>query len=161
MIVILMGVSGAGKTTVGRVLAARLGWEFHDADDLHPANNKEKMSHGIALTDDDRWPWLAAVRRLVEECLAKGRSAVLACSALKQTYRDEIVADPARVRLVYLKVPQETIADRLAHRTGHFFDPHLLRSQFETLEEPADALTIDASIPAERVADAIVVRLGL
>jgi gluconokinase len=155
VVVILIGVAGAGKTTVGRILAARLGCGFYDADDLHPARNKEKMRRGVALTDEDRRPWLRAVRWLVEQCLACGRPAVIACSALRQAYRDVIIADPARVRLVYLKASEELIAQRLAHRTGHFFDPRLLHSQFDILEEPPDALMVDAAAAPERVADAI------
>ncbi len=161
MVVILIGVAGAGKTTVGRILAARLGGKFYDADDLHPGRNKEKMRRGVALTDDDRRPWLRAVRRLVERCLAENRSAVIACSALKQAYREEIVADPVRVRLVYLKASEELITARLARRTGHFFDPRLLHSQFEIFEEPRDAMIADAAAPPERVADAILSGLGL
>lgn len=161
MVLILTGVSGAGKTTVGRILAERLGWEFHDADDLHSARNREKMRRGVALTDDDRRPWLRAVRALVARCLAEERPAVIACSALKQAYRDEIVADPARVGLVYLKASRELIAARLARRAGHFFDPRLLDSQFDILEEPADALTVDAAAAPERVADEIRACAGL
>ncbi|HZO82371.1 MAG TPA: gluconokinase, GntK/IdnK-type [Candidatus Binataceae bacterium] len=161
MVIILTGVAGAGKTTVGRILAARLGWEFHDADDLHPACNKEKMRAGVALTDEDRRPWLRAVHSLVKRCLAEGRNAIVACSALKRAYRNEIVADPRRVRLVFLKVSREQLAERLARRTGHFFDPHLLASQFTILEEPADALTVDATAAPERVADAIRTGFGL
>lgn len=161
MVAILMGVAGAGKTTVGRVVARRLKWKFHDADGLHPARNKDKMRRGIALTDDDRRPWLAAVRGLIEQCLAENRSAVIACSALKQAYRDEIVTDPKRVRIVYLKASQEMIARRLTRRTGHFFDPRLLRSQFEALEEPVDALTIDAAMAPGRIADAIRAHLSV
>lgn len=160
MVVILIGVAGAGKTTVGYILATRLGWEFYDADDLHPARNKEKMRRGEALNDEDRWPWLHTVRRLVERCLADNRSAVIACSALKQAYRDAIVVDHARVRLVYLKASEALIADRLAHRAGHFFDPRLLRSQFAILEESPDALTVDASLAPEHIADTIQRGLG-
>lgn len=160
-VIILIGVAGAGKTTVGRILGAQPGWEFHDADDLHPAVNRQKMRAGVALTDDDRRPWLRAVRALVQRCLAENRSAVIACSALKRAYRDEIIADPERVRLVYLKASRELAAERLAHRTGHFFDPRLLGSQFDILEEPAEALTVDAAAAPERIAGAIRTRLGL
>lgn len=161
MVLTLIGVAGAGKTTVGRLLAERFGWEFHDADDLHPERNKAKMHRGIPLTDEDRWPWLRAVRCLIEGCLAANRPAVVACSALRQSYRDMIVADPAHVKIVYLKVPQELVAGRLTHRRHHFFDSRLLRSQFDTLEEPSDALTVDASKAPEQVADAIQAGLGL
>ena len=103
MVIILVGVAGSGKTTVGRTLAARLRCEFHDSDDLHPPQNREKMSRGIALSDEDRWPWLHAVRDLVQRCLVHNRCAVIACSALKQSYRDLLVVDPEKVNVVYLK----------------------------------------------------------
>jgi gluconokinase len=161
MVIILTGVAGSGKTTVGRILAARLGFEFHDADDLHSPQNREKMSRGIALTDEDRMPWLHAVRDLVLRCLAEKRSAVIACSALRETYRDLLVVDAARVKLVYLRGSRELIAERLALRAGHFFGRRLLQSQFDTLEEPADAIVADISETPEKIADAIRARLGL
>jgi gluconokinase len=161
MVIILIGVAGSGKTTVGRILAARLGCEFHDADDLHPPQNREKMHRGIALTDEDRLSWLHAVRDLVQRCLSERRCAVIACSALKQSYRDLLIVDPAKVKLVYLKGSEALIRQRLAHRAGHFFDQRLLQSQFDTLEEPADAIVVDISDAPEKIADAIRARLGL
>jgi gluconokinase len=161
MVLILIGVAGSGKTTVGRILAARLGCEFHDGDDLQPPQNREKMHRGIALTDEDRLPWLYAVRDLVQRCLAERRYAVIACSALKQAYRDLVIVDPAKVKLVYLKGSQTLITQRLARRTGHFFDQRLLQSQFDTLEEPADAIVVDISQTPEQIAAAIHARLGL
>ncbi len=161
MVIILIGVAGSGKTTVGRILAARLGCEFHDADDLHPPQNLEKMRRGIALTDEDRLPWLNAVRDLVQRFLDENRCAVVACSALKQSYRDLLIVDAAKVKLVYLKGSQALITERLAHRTGHFFDQRLLESQFDTLEEPADAIVVDISESPEKIADTIRARLGL
>jgi gluconokinase len=161
MVIILIGVAGSGKTTVGRILAVRLGCEFYDADDLHPPQNREKMSRGIALSDEDRLPWLYAVRDLVQRCLIENRDAVIACSALKQSYRDLLVVDAAKVRLVYLKGPQAMIAERLAQRASHFFERRLLQSQFDTLEEPADATVVDISETPESIADAIRARLGL
>ena len=160
MIVIVIGVAGSGKTTVGRILAARLGYEFHDADDLHSARNREKMHRGIPLDDADRWPWLHAVRELLEQCLAGGRSAIVACSALKQAYRDLLTIDPARIRFVYLKGPKELLARRLSQRAGHFFDPHLLQSQLDTMEEPANAIVADIAATPEAIADAVIERLG-
>jgi len=160
MVIILIGVAGSGKTTVGRILVARLGFEFHDADDLHSPQNREKMSRGIALTDKDRMPWLHAVRDLVRRCLAEGRSAVIACSALRATYRDLLVVDAAQVKLVYLRGSRELIAERLALRSDHFFDRRLLQSQFDTLEEPTDAIVADISETPEKVADSIRCRLG-
>jgi gluconokinase len=164
MVIILIGVAGSGKTTVGRILAAQLGCEFHDADDLHSPENREKMSHGLALSDQDRLPWLLAVRNLVQRCLAENRDAVIACSALRRSYRDLLVVDKAKVKLVYLKGSPALIAQRLAQRSGHFFDPRLLQSQFDTLEEPqdpTDATVVDISETPEQVADAIRARLNL
>jgi gluconokinase len=160
MVTILIGVAGSGKTTVGRILAARLGCEFHDADDLHSSQNREKMSRGVALSDQDRLPWLHAVRDLVQQCLAENRCAVIACSALKRAYRDLLVVDPARVTMVYLKGSQALIAERLAQRAGHFFDHRLLQSQFDVLEEPTDAIVVDISETPENIADAIRARLN-
>jgi gluconokinase len=161
MVIILIGVAGSGKTTVGRILAARLRCEFHDSDDLHPPQNREKMSRSIALSDEDRWPWLHAVRDLVQRCLVHNRCAVIACSALKQSYRDLLVIDPAKVKVVYLKGSQVLIAQRLARRAGHFFDQRLLQSQFDALEEPKDAIVVDISDTPEKIAGAICARLGL
>jgi gluconokinase len=160
MVVIVMGVTGAGKSTVGRALGAALNWEFHDGDDLHSEANKRKMHRGIALTDADRAPWLRAIRELVESMLAHGRNGVVACSALKQSYRDEIVVEPVSVKVVYLKASPEQIASRLRKRTGHFMNPDLLQSQFDTLEEPRDAIVVDASMVPGAVVDEIRRRLG-
>jgi gluconokinase len=160
MLVIVMGVTGAGKTTVGRALAASLGWEFHDGDELHSEANKRKMHLGIALDDADRAPWLAAVRQLIEGMLVEGHDGVVACSALKQSYRDEIVVDPKSVKVVYLKGSKELIADRLNRRSGHFMNPDLLQSQFDTLEEPLDAVVVDVSMAPEAIVKEIRARLG-
>jgi gluconokinase len=156
-----MGVSGAGKSTIGQALATSLGWEFHDGDDLHTEDSKRKMHSGLTLTDLDRAPWLLAVRALIESILTSGRNGVVACSALKQSYRDQIVVDPASVRIAYLKGTQRLIAERLAGRTNHFMNPALLRSQFDALEEPADAIVIDVSSAPKAIVDAIKARLGL
>ena len=160
MVLILMGVSGSGKTTVGSALASALSWEFHDADDLHSEANKRKMYAGIALTDADRAPWLRAIRDLIETMLAHGRDGVIACSALKQSYRNEIVVDPVTVKVVYLKASQKQIADRLRTRTGHFMNPDLLQSQFDTLEEPRDAIVVDAAMAPEAIVREVTRRLG-
>jgi gluconokinase len=152
MFVIVMGVSGSGKTTIGKLLAARLKCEFADADDYHPPTNVEKMRAGIPLTDADRLPWLDALRQFIGEYLAADRHVVLACSALKAAYRERLGIGE-EVRLVYLKGDYELIAQRLSARRGHYMNPRLLRSQFETLEEPSNAITIDtSSSPDETVA---------
>lgn len=155
-----MGVTGAGKTTIGRALATSLGWEFHDGDDLHSEANKRKMHRGIALDDADRAPWLSAILKLIEAMLSEGRNGVVACSALKKSYRDELVVDQNLVKVVYLKVSEQLIAERLRNRVGHFMNPGLLQSQFDTLEEPADAIVVDASMAPEAVVNAIRARLG-
>ena len=160
MIVIVMGVTGAGKTTVGRALGAALGWEFHDGDELHSEASKLKMHRGIALDDVDRAPWLSAIRELILAMLSENRSGVIACSALKQSYRDEIVVDPNAVKVVYLKGSKEVIAERLRNRGGHFMNPDLLQSQFDTLEEPGDAIVVDVSMAPEAIVNAIRARLG-
>lgn len=160
MVIIVMGVSGAGKSTVGRMLAREMGWQFYDGDDLHPAVNKEKMHRGIPLTDADRWPWLDAIRRLIERCLSDGTSAVIACSALKQSYRDRLLVDPAAVKFVYLKGSMALIAKRIKARTGHFMNKHLLQSQFDDLEEPRDAITVEVSGTPQEIAGAIRKRVG-
>jgi carbohydrate kinase (thermoresistant glucokinase family) len=142
MIVVLMGVCGSGKTTVGRALAQELGWNFLDADDFHPEANVSKMATGIALTDDDRWPWLD---RLVVEMRAvneRGGQAVLGCSALKQAYRDRL-SRAGELRWVYLKGDAATIEPRLASRRGHYMPSSLLASQFAALEEPSRAIVVD------------------
>ena len=160
MVAIVMGVTGAGKTTIGRALAAALGWEFHDGDDLHSDASKRKMQSGIALDDADRAPWLSAIRKLTEAMLSEDRNGVIACSALKQSYRDELVVDPKLVKVVYLKGSEHLISERLRNRGGHFMNPALLQSQFDTLEVPHDAIVVDVSAAPEALVDAIKSRLG-
>jgi len=137
-VLIVMGVSGSGKSTIGALLASRLHWEFEDADWIHPASNVDKMHSGIPLTDEDRWPWLAAVAAWIDKARRSGRHSVVACSALKRSYRDILIGDRADVRLIYLKGDETLIARRIAHRHEHFMPRSLLHSQFEELEEPAD-----------------------
>jgi gluconokinase len=161
MIVILMGVAGAGKTTVGRLLAGELGWEFYDADDFHPPANVEKMRRGVALSDEDRRPWLEALGALVRDRLARGRSAVLACSALRESYRRDYLLAGGRVALFYLKVGRDTIRQRLSERPGHFMNPDLLDSQFAALEEPGRETHLDASPPPGEIVKEIRRRLGV
>ncbi len=135
-VVIFMGVSGCGKSTIGALLAARVRWEFEDADWLHPAANVEKMHCGTPLTDEDRWPWLDAVAAWIDRCRHSRRHGVVACSALKRGYRNILIGDRTDVRLVYLKGNEALIARRIAARHEHFMPRGLLHSQFETLEEP-------------------------
>jgi gluconokinase len=160
MVIVLMGVSGAGKTTIGRMLADVLGWEFRDADDLHSEANKRKMASGSALTDADRAPWLDSIRELVAKTVARNSNLVLACSALKQAYRDRIVVDPAREKIVFLKGSRELIASRIAHR-HHFMNKDLLASQFDTLEEPSDATVVDVAGTPQSIVEDIRQRLGV
>ena len=160
MVLILMGVVGSGKTTVGTLLAAELGWQFADADDFHSAANKDKIHQGIALTDEDRKPWLASLRGEVTRWIAARQNAILACSALKKTYRDELRVGP-EVRFVYLKGTPGLIDTRLRARTGHFADDKILASQFEQLEEPNDALTVPIEGTPAQIATNIRQRLHL
>jgi gluconokinase len=162
MIVVLMGVSGSGKTTVGLVLARELGWTFLDADDYHPAANVEKMRKAIPLDDDDRRPWLQAVRQRLDAACARGENVVLGCSALKHAYQDYLQSHaPEFIRYVWLSGSEELIRQRLAERKGHFMNPGLLHSQFETLEPPEHAVRVDVSPPPDAIAADIRRRLGL
>jgi len=149
-----MGVSGCGKTTIGRALADATGWAFLDADDFHPEANVAKMRTGTPLTDDDRWPWLDRLAAEMSAINARGASAVLGCSALRQAYRDRL-ARAGGVRIVYLKGDRATIEPRLAARAGHYMPPSLLTSQFAALEEPADVIVVDIRLPAPRQVQAI------
>jgi gluconokinase len=154
--VILMGVAGSGKTAVGKDVARRLNWLFLDADDFHPAANIEKMKHGIPLNDQDRVPWLRTLRDELRRLLAEGRSVILACSALKESYRQLLGDDVAAMSFVLLDVDQETIRQRLQHRSAHFFPKELMDSQFAALEKPKDAIIVDARRPLEEVTDRVV-----
>jgi gluconokinase len=154
MIVIVMGVVGAGKTTVGSLLASELGWEFADADDFHPASNVEKIRHGIPLTDEDREPWLDRLREGIEGWIGGRRNVVLACSALKRTYRAKLCAGP-QVRFVYLKGTIDLIAERLRSRHGHFAGESILASQLADMEEPEGALTVEISHTPEQIVSEI------
>lgn len=161
---VVMGVSGSGKSTVADQLARRLGWRFEDGDSFHPASNVAKMSAGHPLTDEDRWPWLQAIADEIDRLAAAGERAVVACSALKRAYRDVLVHGRVDVRIVFLDGTQDLIAARLAARKGHFMPPGLLDSQFGTLERPgADERPIIVSIdaPVERVVDDIITQLNL
>lgn len=135
MVIIICGVAGAGKTTIGQLLAQELEWKFYDADDFHSVANITKMKSGVPLTNEDRQPWLGKLRELVQECLIAGKNAVLACSALKKTYRDRLRVSEG-VKFVFLRGNRRDITEQLQQRRGHFMNPALLDSQFEDLEEP-------------------------
>ena len=149
MVVLLMGVTGSGKTTVGEKLAAELGWTFSDADDFHPAANKAKMRAGIPLTDDDRWPWLLAVRQVIEQALRDNHGAIVACSALKAAYRDVLAGGLEPVRFVLLDGDPAVLKARLVQRRHEFMNPALLESQIDTLERPPNAIVIDIELPLD------------
>jgi len=158
MVIILMGVSGAGKTRIGKGLAAELEWSFYEGDDYHSQSNVEKMSQGIALTDADRVPWLDALHELIGELLAQDESAVLTCSALKRAYRERLSQGHDDVRIVYLHGSYELIWQRLKERRDHFMKAALLASQFEALEAPEaseDVLTVEVSQKPQRIVEAI------
>lgn len=159
MITVLMGVVGSGKTTVGSLLANELGWQFADADDYHPPSNVEKIRQGIPLTDADRGPWLSQLAAKIAEWNKAGINAVLACSALKESYRRQL-AVVGGVRFVYLKGSHEQIAERLRSRRDHFADAKILASQFADLEEPTDAIAVDISSSPEEIVREIRRSLG-
>ncbi|KIG05773.1 gluconokinase [Caballeronia concitans] len=161
MILIAMGVSGAGKSLIGELLAERLHCPFTDGDAFHSAANKEKMHHGIPLTDEDRWPWLKTIRAAIEEKQRAGETAVFTCSSLKRSYRDVLRDGDKDVCFVYLKGSMDVLRERLGHRTGHFFDPSLLQSQLDTLEEPGEdeAITESIELTPEQIVDNVIEKL--
>jgi len=141
-----MGVTGSGKSTVGKLLAQQLGWKFFEGDDFHSPANIEKMRRGMPLSDDDRRPWLEAIRESIRQMVERSENAVIACSALKHSYR-QMLRIAGEVVFVYLKANIDTVRERLRNRTGHFMNPNLIQSQFDTLEESEQALRVDASLP--------------
>jgi gluconokinase len=159
MVVLVMGVAGSGKSVVGAALAEALGWRFADADAFHPVSNIDKMSRGIPLTDADRAPWLDAMRDAIANWTARRESVVLACSALKVTYRDRLAAG-RELRIVYLKGNFDLIHSRLATRPGHFMQPEMLASQFADLEEPENAIVVEVSRSADEIVAEIITKLG-
>jgi carbohydrate kinase (thermoresistant glucokinase family) len=162
-ILIVMGVSGSGKTTIARMLADRLGWPFLEGDDLHPASNVAKMKAGTPLTDADRLPWLQAIAAWIDARLAAGEPGVVTCSALKHAYRDILVGERPNVRLVYLQGEKAVIARWLDARKGHFMPPALLDSQFATLEEPTEdehALVVHIGEPTDKEVDEVIAALA-
>ena len=163
-VLVVMGVSGSGKSTIGEKLAQRLGWSFEDGDKFHPLSNVAKMRAGQPLTDEDRWPWLQAIANEIDRICEAGEHAVIACSALKRPYRDILVHGRKDVRIIYLKGTQDLIASRLAQRKNHFMPPGLLASQFKTLELPdasENPVTVSVNAPVETIVDDIVRQLGL
>ena len=151
MFIVIMGVSGCGKTTVGKALAAGLRVPFYDADNYHAQENLAKMATGIPLTDSDRAGWLTLLAAMIETETRAGHDGVLACSALKQSYRDVLVSRSRNVRFVYLKGSYDLILERMKKRGGHFMKPEMLKSQFDTLEEPADAITLDVENSVDEI----------
>jgi len=163
MILLVMGVSGSGKTTIAQALSDRLGWTFADGDDFHSADARAKMHAGIPLTDADRIPWLERIAAWITSRHAEGKDAVIACSALRRTYRNILTSAAPDTRIIYLKGSPELIASRLRHRAGHFMPPSLLSSQFETLQEPEPdeaAIKVDVDGTVASIVDAILDRLG-
>lgn len=161
MVIVVMGVSGSGKTTVGRLLAADLGWTFHEGDEAHPPDNVRKMAAGIPLTDADRLPWLQELRRLIESCLAAGEDAVLACSALKESYREILAGGLDEVCFVHLTGDPALIADRLEHRQGHFMKAGMLASQLAVIEPPEVGISVEVDAAPEEIVAEIRRRLEI
>jgi len=161
-VLIVMGVSGSGKTTIGRLLAERTGWTFHDADDYHGVDNIAKMHAGVPLSDHDRIPWLETLRReVVAPGLATDKPTILACSALKTAYLERLGAGDPRVRVVCLKGDFRLIRERMERRAGHFMGADMLASQFEVLQEPDDAVIVDVANPPQKIVNEIIRRIGL
>jgi gluconokinase len=161
MVIIVMGVSGSGKTTIGRALAAALHWRFSDADDFHSPANVEKMTNGIPLTDEDREPWLRTIRMAIEQWKRDEPGHVLACSALKGSYREILEQNDPDVKFVFLHGGFELISQRLKERKSHFFNSALLRSQFEALESPRDALVVDVAKDPQEIINVILKKINL
>ena len=161
MVIIIMGVEGTGKTTIGKMLAEKLGWKFYDADDYHPVANIEKMRNGIPLDDEERRPWLNEIRNLINSSLNGNEPSIIACSALKNSYREFLKQNKEQIIFVYLKGDKNTISKRLASRKGHFAGTQLLESQLRTLEEPEGVITADISKRPEVIADSIIEKLEL
>jgi gluconokinase len=161
MIIIVMGVSGSGKTTIGKLLADLLQWEFSDADAFHSPENVEKMRCGIPLSEADRMPWLQDLQTAIKHWLQENKNVVLACSALKDSYRQFLVLDSERIKLVYLKGSYELIQKRLQERSNHYMSEKLLNSQFNTLEEPLNILSMDVAQPPQIIVQNIRTALGI
>ena len=154
-----MGVSGTGKSTIGKILSDRTGWDFVDADDFHPTANIDKMNRGIPLEDSDRLPWLEKLHEQICQTISDNKSGILACSALKSQYRQILRGKSDKVVFIYLQGDYDCIQTRIQQRQGHFMNPDLLRSQFETLEEPEDALIIDVCLTPEKIIEEILSKI--
>lgn len=161
MIILVMGVSGSGKSTIGKMLAEKLKWQFQDADDFHSQDNIEKMKRGIPLTDKDRTPWLHTIQQAIKNWLEEKRNVVLACSALKESYREELCYSHEQVHFVYLEGSYELVKDRIRNRKDHFMNESLLKSQFETLEEPVEGIHVNIAHSPEAIVNEIVSRLDI
>jgi gluconokinase len=164
IILIVMGVSGSGKTTVAAMLAGRLDWKFEEGDALHPQANVDKMHHGIPLTDADRLPWLDSIAALIDRWIAEGVSGIITCSAFKRAYRERIREGRSAVELIYLHGARELVSARITQRMGHFMPPSLLASQFETLEEPGKdepVITVDIGGSPDQIVETILTALQL
>jgi len=163
MIIIVMGVTGSGKTTIGKMLAEGLGWGFYEGDEFHPAGNVSKMKKGIPLNDNDRMPWLNTIRKLIMKCIKEKENAIITCSALKDSYRNLLARNNKEIKLVYLKGDYNVIQKRLKNknRKNHFMNPNLLKSQFDALEEPKNALEIDISKKPKIIVESIKSELTL
>ena len=159
MFILIMGITGSGKTTVATLLSAALGWPFYDADDFHSAANVHKMASSVSLTDEDRGPWLEKLRTLISERIARGEDGILACSALKEAYR-KALSTSASLFVVYLKADADLIRSRLADRRNHHMPQSLIESQFLDLEEPEEAITIPAAWPPDQIVRTILSQLG-
>lgn len=155
---LIMGVSGSGKTTVGKALAQKLRWDFFDADDFHPAQNIAKMTNGIPLSDSDRAPWLASLHQLLVSTLRSNHHPILACSALKEKYRAQLLDGLEGIEIIYLRGDYDLIWSRMSARTGHYMRPEMLRSQFAAIEEPTSGFALDISISVEDMIDKIMAR---
>jgi gluconokinase len=160
MIIVLMGVTGSGKTTVGKLLARQLGWSFFEGDDFHSPENVKKLRRGEPLSDEDRKPWLEAIRETIRAAIDRGENAVIACSALKESYR-KVLQISGQVSFVYLKASVALIQERLKNRVGHFMNPNLIESQFDTLEEPKGTLQVDAHSPPDAIVQLIRSKLSV
>jgi gluconokinase len=160
MVILLMGVSGSGKTTIGQMLSTQLHWPFVDGDSLHSPANVAKMAAGIPLTDEDRIPWLQSIHDVIEGCRTQKRNGIIASSALKEKYRQILLTSP-ETKLVYLRGSFDLIYSRMQHRPGHYMKPEMLQSQFAALEEPNDAIIVDIPAPAEEIVSKIRQQLAI